>query len=270
MRRLNFKKYRDALFLFIIIIISASIYILSLNGIKIGSFFSDFISGSVYEIYTVVDYPVGVSEKIYGNYIDLLSVKAENKALKSKLKMISYKLDKYREYKIENRKLKALLILKSSVGSRTVPAAVVLHGIEGWFHSLYINKGVKSGIKAGDGVISYDGVVGRVIHAGARYSRVIPITDPKCVFSVIDADTGTMGIAQGFGDGYIKMKFVFNSQQIRKGDTILTSGLGGVFTPGINVGKVITVTKKNYDIFQKITVIPYKNLFNGKYVLVEK
>ncbi|MHB8231878.1 MAG: rod shape-determining protein MreC [bacterium] len=269
-KSLKLKKHKDAVVLFVIILISASIYILSLNGIKFGGLFSDFIGNSVYSIYKVVDYPLSISEKLYKNYIDVLSVKAENKTLKSKLKKIDFKLNRYREYRIENRELKALLFLKRSISKNSVPAAIMLHGIEGWFYSLYINKGKKDGIKNGDGVISYGGVVGRVVYAGGGRSKVIPVTNPKCVFSVIDSDTGTMGIAQGIGNGYLKMRFVFNSQKINAGDKILTSGLGGVFTPGIYVGRIASVKKKNYNIFQRIIIIPYKNLFNGKYVLVEK
>jgi rod shape-determining protein MreC len=267
---LKLKKHKDAIVLLIIIIISASIYMLSLNGIKFGGLFSGFISNSVYSIYKVVDYPVSISEKLYKNYIGVLSVKEQNKRLESELKKMRFKLNLYKDYNIENRNLKALLFLKSSINRKSVPATVLLHGIEGWFYSLYIDKGAKDGIKNGDGVISYDGVVGRVVYAGRRRSKVIPITNPKCVFSVIDAETGTMGIAQGTGDGYLKMRFVFNSKKVGKGDKILTSGLGGVFTPGIYVGRVILIRKKGYNIFQRITIIPYKNLFNGKYVLVEK
>jgi rod shape-determining protein MreC len=269
-KKLKLKKHKDAIVLLIIIAISASIYILSANGFKFGGLFSDFISDSVYSIYKAVDYPVGISEKLYKNYIDLVSVKEQNKKLKSELKKIKFKLNLYKAYDIENRNLKAILFLKSSINKKSVPAAVLLHGIEGWFYSLYINKGAKDGIENGDGVISYGGVVGRVAYAGRRRSRVIPITNPKCVFSVIDANTGTMGIAQGIGNGYLKMRFVFNSKKVDKTVKILTSGLGGVFTPGIYVGRVILIRKKSYNIFQRITIIPYKNLFNGKYVLVEK
>ncbi|MHB1661959.1 MAG: rod shape-determining protein MreC, partial [bacterium] len=203
-------------------------------------------------------------------YIAVLSVKSENIELQSKLKKIKFKLNHYREYRIENRELKTLLFLKSSISKSSVPAVIMFHGIEGWFYSLYINKGKKDGIKNGDGVISYGGVIGRIVYAGDSHSKVIPVTNPKCVFSVMDANTGTMGIAQGIGNGYLKMRFVFNSKQVNAGDKILTSGLGGVFTPGIYVGRITSVKKKGYNIFQRITIIPYKNLFNGKYVLVEK
>ncbi len=269
-KSLKLKKHKDAIVLLAIIIISASIYILSLNGINFSGLFSNFISNSVYSIYKVVDYPVKISEKFYNNYIDVLSVKEQNIKLQSELRKIKFKLNLYKGYSIENKNLKALLFLKNSINKKSVPAVVMLHGIEGWFYSLYINKGTRDGIKNGDGVISYDGAIGRVVYAGRRHSRVIPITNPKCVFSVIDADTGTMGIAQGTGNGYLKMRFVFNSKKVNKGDKILTSGLGGVFTPGVYVGNVIIIKKKSYNIFQRITIIPSKNLFNSRYVLVEK
>ncbi len=269
-KNLKLKKHKDALILLIIIIISVSVYALSLKGVKFGGLFSDFIGGAVYRVYEIIDYPIGGAEKLYKNYVNLLSVKERNEKLKRELKTIKFKLNRYENYGIENNNLKALLFLKSSIVKRSIPAEILFHGIEDWFYSLYINKGTKDGIENGDGVISYDGVVGRVVYAGRTGSRVIPATNPKCVISVIDANTGTMGIVQGTGNGYLKMRFVFNSKKIGKGDKILTSGLGGVFTSGLYVGRVVSVVRKSYDIFQRITVIPYKNLFNVKYVLVEK
>jgi rod shape-determining protein MreC len=220
--------------------------------------------------YEAADYPVSISEKFYKKYINVLSVKEQNRKLKSELKRLQFKINRYRGYGIENRNLKALLFLKNSITKKSVPAEIMFHGVQDWFYSLYLNKGTKEGVGNGNGVISADGVIGRVVYAGRRRSRVIPVTNPKCVFSVIDADTGTMGIAQGIGNGYLKMRFVFNSKKINKGDEILTSGIGGVFTSGIYAGRVISVIKKNYDIFQRIIIMPYKNLFNDKYVIVEK
>ncbi len=269
-KKLKFKKHKDVIVLLAVVIISAAIYVFSLKGVKFGGSFSDFIGDKIYSIYRLADYPAAVSEKIYKNYIGLLSVNKQNGKLKQELKKIKFKYNRYRDYAIENRELKSLLFLKNSISKKSVAAKVILHGIEGWFYGLYINKGAKDGIKNGNGVISYDGVVGRVVYAGRGRSKVIPITNPKCVFSVIDANTGTMGIVHGAGNGYLEMRFVFNSKKVDKGDKILTSGLGGVFTSGIYVGRVISVRKKSYDIFQRITIMPYKNLFNEKYVLVEK
>lgn len=264
------KKYKDVAALFIIIAISVLLYILSVNGFKFGGLFSNFISSSFYDIYKVADYPLNISKKLYKNYINILSVKSDNKLLKARIKIIKYKLNRYKAYRIENKKLKALLFLKDTIAKKSIPAAITFHGIDGWLNSLYINKGKKDGVKVGDGVISYSGVVGRVVYEGNNHAKVIPITDPKCIFSVVDANTGTIGIAQGLGNGYLIMRFVFTSQKVNAGDEILTSGLGGVFTSGINVGKVSSIKKKGYKIFQRITIIPNKNLFNAKHVLVEE
>lgn len=269
-KRLKLKKHKDVFVLLAVISLSAIIYSLSSSNSKYGGLFSGFFADSVYYAYRVVDYPVKLTGEIYGNYIDLLSVKAENEKLKTKLRNARFELNKIKEYGIENRELRKILLLRDTMGRKTIPAMVMLHGIQGWFFSLYINRGRKDGVKTGNGVISYDGVVGRVVYAGDAKSRVIPITSPKCVFSVIDANTGTIGIVKGTGSGYLKMMYVFNSKKIKEGDKILTSGLGGVFTAGINVGSVAVVDKKSYDIFQRITILPYKNLFNSRYVLVEK
>ena len=269
-KHVKIKKYKDVIVLFAVVAISVSLYILSISGFKFGGLFSNFINNSLYNIYKAADYPLNISQRLYRNYLNILSVKSDNKLLKARIKIIKYKLNKYRAYKIENEKLNALLFLKDTISKKSIPASVTLHGIEGWWDSLRINKGKKDGIKVGDGVISYSGVVGRVVYEGNNNAKVIPVTNPKCVFSVVDANTGTLGIAQGLGNGYLKMRFVFNSQKVDVGDEILTSGLGGIFTSGINVGKVFSVKRRGYKIFQRITIIPHKNLFNAKHVLVEE
>lgn len=269
-RNARLKKHKDIIVLFILIVISVILYVFSVNGSKFGGLFSDFIGSSLYNTYRVADYPLNLSERLYENYLNVLSVKSDNKLLKAKIEFARYKLNKYKAYQIENEKLKALLFLRKALHKKSISATVTFHGIEGWLNSFYINRGRKDGIQVGTGVFSYSGVVGRVVYETDNYAKVIPITNPRCIFSVVDANTGTLGVARGLGNGYIKMRFVFNSQKIDVGDKILTSGLGGVFASGINVGKVFAVNRKSYKIFQKITIIPYKNLFNAKYVLVEE
>lgn len=269
-RKFRFKKHIDSIILSAVILVSAFFYILSLNGVKFTGLFSGFISNSAYGIYRVVDYPVFLTEKVYRNYMDILQVKKKNRILKARLNVLELNLLKDKSYRAENEKLKSALSLKGSLKLKLIPASVSYHGLEGWFKSLYIDKGTRDGVAVGDGVISSGGVVGRVIETGDSGSRVVPITNPACVIPVIDADTGTMGIAQGIGGGLLKMRFVLNYKKIKKGDRILTSGLGGFFSAGLPVGRVYSVGKGGNGIFRKTLIIPRRDLFDTNYVFVEK
>lgn len=268
-KKLKLKKHKDAIFLLAVIIISALIYSISPGGI-FGGYFSGIVSDSVHGVYTVLDYPVKAIGNSYDNYIALLSVNKENKLLRGKLQVLEQEIEKYKFYGTEDKKLRTLLSLKESVKRKVIPARVTFHGIRGWLDSVDIDKGTEDGVKIGDGVISYGGVVGRVIMTSYETSRVIPMTNPSCIFSVIDVETGTMGIARGIGNGFVKMKFVFDYKKVNVGDDIATSGIGRVFPPGITVGKVSSVKKEGYEIFQNIVIAPQKDLFNYKYVLIEK
>lgn len=267
----KFKKHNDLFVLLAVILLSALIFFFSTKKNSSNDFFSGPISNALYYTYDIIDYPIKLSSKIYTNYIDLISVKKNNENLKKTISILKYKLNKDEVFHIENKKLKAILNIKNNImPGKTIIALVTIHNIGSWFQSFYIDKGSKNGINVGDGAVSYNGVTGRVIWVGKNLSKAIPITNPKCAFSVVDAKTGVIGIAEGIGNGYLKMKFVFSSQKINKGDKILTSGLGGVFTAGLLVGYVTSVKSSVYNIFKKITIMPHKNLFNSKYVLIEK
>ena len=266
-----FKKNKDIFLLILVVIIAAVIFLAHLNSKKYNGVLSGPIYGSVYFIYKIADYPVKLSANIFSNYIDLISIKKDNKILLKQNNLLKEKLYKLNTYKIENSELRKLLNLKRNIISKkTISAVITIHGIQSWFRSFYINKGKHSGIKIGEGIVSYSGVIGRIIKAGRYSSKAIAITNPKCAFSVVDAKTGVVGIAKGVGNGYLKIKFIFSTQKAYIGDTILTSGLGGVFTAGLPVGHIVKITSKPNDIFKKIIVEPHKNLFNSKNVLIER
>jgi rod shape-determining protein MreC len=266
-----FKKNKDIFLLILVVIVVAVIFLAHLNSRKYNGVLSGPIYGSVYFIYKIVNYPVKLSANIFSNYIDLISTMKDNKILLKQNNILKEKLYKLNTYKIENSELRKLLNLKRNIISKkTVSAVITIHGIQSWFRSFYINKGQHSGIKIGEGIVSDSGVIGRIINVGLYSSKAIAITNPKCAFSVVDAKTGVVGIAKGVGNGYLKIKFIFSTQKAYIGDTILTSGLGGVFTAGLPVGHIIKVISKPNDIFKKIIVEPHKNLFNSKNVLIER
>ena len=266
-----FRKNKDFFLLILIILVTLVIFLAHLNSKKYSGFLSGPIYTSIFFIYKIADYPVKLSSNIFSNYIDLVSVKKDNKILLKQNNILKDKIYKLNIFKIENGQLRKLLNLKKNVISKkTISAVITIHGIQSWFKSFYINKGQNNGINVGEGVVSDSGVIGRIIETGHYYSKAIAITNPKCAFSVVDAKTGVVGIAKGIGNGYLKIKFVFSTQKANIGDKILTSGLGGVFTAGLSVGHIIKVTSKPYDIFKKIIVAPHKNLFNSKNVLIER
>ncbi len=266
-----FRKNKDIFLLVLIIIAVVVIFLAHLNSKKYNGILSGPIYSSIFFIYKITDYPLKLSANIFSNYIDLISVKKDNKMLLKQNNILKNKLYKLNIYKIENGQLRKLLNLKKNIISKkTISAVITIHGIQSWFRSFYINKGQNSGIKVGEGIVSESGVIGRIIETGRYASKAIAITNPKCAFSVVDAKTGVVGIAKGIGNGYLKIKFIFSTQKVNIGDTILTSGLGGVFTAGLPVGHIIKVTSKSYNIFKKIIVEPHKNLFNSKNVLIER
>lgn len=133
-----------------------------------------------------------------------------------------------------------------------------------------IDKGRLDGVKLGMVVVSPSGLVGKVMEAADRWSRVLLVTDPRSsVNGMLQGDAGrTKGMLQGRPDGLLQMKYLLAESTVRQGDTVVTSGLGGGFPPGLFVGWVLQVSYSDGQMFQEALVKPAANLSQLSDVMV--
>jgi rod shape-determining protein MreC len=108
-------------------------------------------------------------------------------------------------------------------------------------------------------VVVPEGVVGRVHRAFGRFSDVLLSVDPSSRIDVIDQRTGARGILKGSGgqkEYTAKIEYLLRQDEVKVGDSIVTSGMGGRFPSDLPVGKVVKVLKKTYGLYQKVVVEP--------------
>ncbi|AEF82277.1 rod shape-determining protein MreC [Leadbettera azotonutricia] len=150
------------------------------------------------------------------------------------------------EIRQENNRLREQLGFSQALRYRHIPAELIGKDPDNLFSAFVINKGVHAGIKANMPVIAYQGgtqgLVGKVIQAGAFESLVMPLYDASSFVSSRLSESRYEGISEGQGKTEDRLVMRFIQKQARDeisiGEMVVTSGLGGIYPPGINIGRV--------------------------------
>ncbi len=142
----------------------------------------------------------------------------------------------------ENLRLRQLLGLAQSLKQPYLAAEVIAIGGSNWFHTVIVNKGEQDGVRQGAPVLNHQGLVGRIGEVNAHHSTVLLLTDRHSAVGVALSDhPNTYGIVKGVGKPWCELVFLSRHVVPRKGEKLVTSGLGGVFPKGIPVGEVLSV-----------------------------
>ena len=174
-----------------------------------------------------------------GNYIQAGSQNAE---LKRRLDSSRRKLIEAQATELENKRLKALLGLTRETQDRVAVTRIVGSSFASVRRLATLSAGASAGVQPGQPVRSADGLVGRVIETGRWASRVLLVADSASNVPVRLVRDGTPAIATGHGDGTIDLKTLeVGKNPFRRGDVLVTSGVGGVYPPDIPVAVVVAV-----------------------------
>jgi rod shape-determining protein MreC len=202
------------------------------------------------------------------NYFDLVNVRRENERLKAELALVKTDQSRMVELETENRHLGDLLDLKDVLGGNSIAANVIGSDANGFTRTLIIGQGSASGVRPGMAVLSFQGVVGRIITVSPHAARVIIIDDHNSALDAFDQRTRTRGIVAGVVDDGITMKYVERSQDVHPGDVIVTSGLDGIFPRGLLVGSIKSVTGAGPGMFLNVGIAPAVDFRGLEQVLV--
>ena len=175
------------------------------------------------------------------------SLKDENAALKEQIAEMESELRDYENLRQENERLKELLNVVDSYGDyETLTARVIGKSPGAWFDEFTINAGEKQGVKKDMIVCTADGLLGKVVYTSASYSRVISlIHDKSGVPAMVERtrDNGVLKVAQsGEKTDDLQLFYLSMNSDIRPGDKIITSGIGGVYPKGIPIAQITEVS----------------------------
>ncbi|MBS6183630.1 MAG: rod shape-determining protein MreC [Clostridium celatum] len=221
------------------------------------------------------------NDKIKGSFdffINFSKVKQENEELAAKNAELENKLIEYNRMKEENTTLREMFDYSQANKNYNYLGCNIVGYSGGNISNGYIiDKGTNDGVKKDMIVITPAGLVGKVTKSESNYSIVQTILNENiAVASMVESTRETTGILQGITDSKNKNLTMLSNipidSEIKEGDVILTSGLGGMYPQEIRIGEVVSVEVDSVGIMKKAIVKPYVdfNKLEGLFVVVPK
>jgi len=230
---------------------------------------NDLISVISYPLTTIAAFPATAAEWVSDSFqsdddIRKQLVKSREENLK-----LQARLQQFDALEAENRQLREMFAASKRVAERSMVAKLLAVNPDPTTRTIVIDKGRKEGAFQGQPVIDAHGVIGQITEANLFDSRVTLITDSSHDIPVQVVRNGLRTILKGSsGSNDLVAPFLTRSADIRKGDVLVTSGLGGRFPPNYPVARVERVVADPNEAFLKITAQPMAELDHGRLVLL--
>lgn len=198
----------------------------------------------------------------------------KNRELTHELVRVQAELNSLRDAEADNTRLRQAFDFYHEQPFSMIPCDVVSRNISGWWNTVRIGKGSKDGIREGHAVISPDGLVGKTTEVSSLTTEVLLLSDPACRVSakIKRSEHDVFGLVQGMGTNLrgepkARIEFINKNQEIRKGDEVVTSGMGA-FPKGVHIGYVNKVEPDESGLYQNAEVIPTATVGLLDYVFV--
>lgn len=174
----------------------------------------------------------------YGNFFDVYN---QNRELRRTIQRLQAWRDTARHLEEENAQLRALNNVRLAPHTTFVTGDVVADSGGPFLQSALVNVGSRDGVLDGSAAVDGGGLVGRVVGIGEHATRLLLLTDFSSRVPVLVQPSGHRAILAGDGTSVPLLEFIENPDEVKPGDSIRTSGEGGVFPPDLPVGRLIAL-----------------------------
>ncbi|MCM8567250.1 rod shape-determining protein MreC [Thauera linaloolentis] len=224
---------------------------------------------------SVVTYPLQMAAATPADFVrnasryfaTLVEVQLENADLRRQRLTSGERLLRFELLEQENAQLRELLGMSRRVGVESIAADILYNAPDPFARKVILDRGAQQGVEAGLAVVDAKGVVGQVTRVHPVQSEVTLLTDRNQSIPVSVVRNGVRGVLFGTGRGRLEMRFVLADADIREGDQLVTSGLDGIFVPGLPVAQVTGVDRVS-DAFARIDCEPLAAIETSVQVLV--
>jgi rod shape-determining protein MreC len=217
----------------------------------------------------LVDLPSLLARNAADTIISYEALKKENKKLREDQLIHQTRLLKFAALEKENIRLRALLENSFELGEQVLVAELLSINMTPYEHIVVVNKGTRFGVHPQQAVLDANGVVGQVFRALPLTSEIMLITDPNHAIPVQVNRNGLLTIAVGSGQlDRLLLPFLPGNADIRPGDLLITSGLGGTFPQGYPVAVVDEFTSQSNKAFVNITATPAAQLDRNRELMI--
>ena len=229
------------------------------------------IATVLYPLQWVVLQPVAFVRGTGNYFTSLETAQRSEEQARERLANQALRAGQVEELSVENGRLRKLLALREQSRTNGHAAEVLYDAADPYSRKLFIDKGAAAGIVEGSSVMDEAGVLGQVTRAHPFMSEVTLIIDRDLSIPVLNARTGVRSVAfgePGVEGGLLELRFVSPSADVQEGDLITTSGVDGVYPPGLPVARVSRVERRAESAFARIYCKPLALVSGARYVLV--
>lgn len=225
---------------------------------------------------TVVTWPLQMAAATPADFVrnaslyfaTLIEVQLDNANLRRQQLGAGERLLRFELLEQENAQLRGLLEMSQRIRVRSTPAEILYNAPDPFARKVILDRGAQQGVEAGLAVVDAMGVIGQVTRVYPVQSEVTLLTDRNQAIPVQVQRNGLRGVLFGTGMGRLEMRFVVGDADIQPGDRLLTSGLDGVFVPGLPVAEVSTVDRAPLDAFASVVCEPIAGVERSVQVLI--
>lgn len=231
---------------------------------------------SLRQALVVISYPLQIAAaspaEFFRNakayFADLATLNEENAALRARQLSMSRQLMGVEQLRQENANMRGLLELRGTLRERATAAEIVFPARDPFSRKVILDKGSLHDIEPGSPVVDGEGVIGQVTRVFPLHAEVTLLSDKNQAIPVTVEPSGLRAVMFGAGNGLLELKFLAANAEVRPGDRIITSGLDGVFVPGLPVAMVVDVTRDSSESFARILCRPLGKVERAGAVLV--
>jgi rod shape-determining protein MreC len=223
----------------------------------------------VYPLQRIAVAPASIARRISDFFTTHGSLREENARLQQENFEYGSLLLQLKALQAENEQLRELLAARKRTKIDLTAAEVLYAARDPFARKIVIDRGTQQGVRPGQPVVDDRGLVGQVTRAYPWLSEVTLVTDKGQFVPVQNVRNGLRAVLSGTGnDGTLELRFIALNADYQHGDELVTSGIDGVYPPGLPVARVTSIERGANEIFARITGVPLGGAANHTQLLV--
>ena len=223
---------------------------------------------ALYPLQKLANVPTTISD-VMGTVFITHHLADENAYLKQQYLVDQGQLQQLQALRAENEQLRKLLEAAQRIENKAVIAEILRIPSDPFNRKVMLDKGSQSDIQAGQIVVDNAGVVGQVTRIYPWASEVTLITDKDHSVPVQVVRNGLRSVVSGTGkDGLLELRYVAVNTDIQEGDVLVTSGIDGVYPPGLPVAEIVKIERNPAYVFARVTCIPAAAVGHHRQLLI--
>lgn len=229
------------------------------------------VATALYPVQWVAMLPVRLAGQGLGYFTALDNAQAGEAAARKQMILQAQRAGQGEQLMLENARLRKLMGLRDQLKTQGMAAEVLYDAADPFTRKVMIDKGASVGVVVGSPVIDESGVLGQVTRVMPLVSEVTLVIDRDHATPVLNTRTGARSVA--FGDpitrgGVLELRFMAGNADVQADDVLTTSGIDGVYPPGLPVAKIDRIERRADSAFARIYCVPQAHVASARHVLV--